>query len=107
MAIFKMLHGDPSNINVDITPFHEGWCYITHDGSFYADLNIGTKESPNNERVQINNALIKRLEALEKIINNSPLVEDHEGVGVLDAGTITDLVDMEFVIVDPGTIIHV
>ena len=105
MAIFKMLHGDPSNINVNITPFHEGWCYITHDGSFYADLNIGTKESPNNKRVQINDALIKRLETLEKIINNSPLVEDYEGIGILDAGTITEAIHTDFTFIDPGAII--
>jgi hypothetical protein len=107
MALFRMLHGDPSNINVDVTPFHEGWCYITHDGSFYADLNIGTKESPNNTRIQINDAMIKRLEALEKIINNSPLVDDFDGFGTLDAGTVLDATPSDITIIDPGVIIKV
>lgn len=105
MAIFKMLHGDPSNINVDVTPFHEGWCYITHDGSFYADLNIGTKESPNNKRVQINASMLARLEALEKLIINSPLADDFDGFGMLDAGTILDGNFDNVNIIDPGTII--
>ena len=105
MALFRMLHGDTSNISVDITPFHEGWCYITHDGSFYADLNVGTKESPSNQRIQINASMIARLEALERIINNSPLIEEFEGVGILDAGTILESIHSEFTIIDPGTII--
>ena len=54
MAIFKILHGDPSNVSLDVTPFHEGYCYVTHDGYFYVDLNIGTKESPNNQRLKLN-----------------------------------------------------
>lgn len=52
--LFKILHGDPSNISLDITPFHEGWAYVTHDGFFYIDLNIGTVEVPNNQRIKLN-----------------------------------------------------
>lgn len=52
--LFKILHGDPSNISLDITPFHEGWAYVTHDGFFYIDLNIGTVEAPNNQRIKLN-----------------------------------------------------
>lgn len=52
--LFKILHGDPSKISLDITPFHEGWCYVTHDGYFYVDLNVGTVETPNNQRVKLN-----------------------------------------------------
>ena len=52
--LFKILHGDPSKISLDVTPFHEGWCYVTHDGYFYVDLNIGTKESPNYQRMKLN-----------------------------------------------------
>jgi hypothetical protein len=52
--LFKILHGDSSNISLDTTPFHEGWCYVTHDGYFYVDLNVGTKEGPNNQRLKLN-----------------------------------------------------
>ena len=50
--LFKMLHGDESRISFDITPFHEGWCYITNNGRFFADINVGTKEEPIYERVE-------------------------------------------------------
>jgi hypothetical protein len=54
--LFKILHGDQSRISLDITPFHEGWCYVTHDGCFYVDLNIGTEDNPNNQRLKLNAA---------------------------------------------------
>jgi bacillopeptidase F (M6 metalloprotease family) len=54
--LFKILHGDQSRISLDITPFHEGWCYVTHDGCFYVDLNIGTENDPNNQRLKLNAA---------------------------------------------------
>lgn len=54
--LFKILHGDESNISTDITPFHEGWAYMTHSGNFYCDLNIGTVETPNNQRIKLNAA---------------------------------------------------
>ena len=52
--LFKILHGDASRISTEITPFHEGYCYVTHDGCMYIDMNIGTKENPNNQRVKLN-----------------------------------------------------
>ena len=52
--LFKILHGDGSRISTDITPFHEGYCYVTHDGYMYIDMNIGTLESPNNQRIKLN-----------------------------------------------------
>ncbi len=52
--LFKILHGDPSKISLDVTPFHEGWAYVTHDGFFYVDLNIGTVEFPDNQRIKLN-----------------------------------------------------
>ena len=52
--LFKILHGDPSKVSLDVTPFHAGWCYVTHDGYFYVDLNIGTEEAPNNQRLKLN-----------------------------------------------------
>ena len=50
--LFKILQGDKSRISLDITPFHEGWCYVTTDGGFYVDMNVGTKEVPNYQRVE-------------------------------------------------------
>ena len=44
--LFKILHGDASRISTDITPYHEGYCYVTHSGEFYVDMN--------NERVKLN-----------------------------------------------------
>lgn len=44
--LFKILHGDKARISTDITPYHEGYCYVTHSGEFYVDMN--------NERVKLN-----------------------------------------------------
>ena len=52
--LFKILHGDESRISTDITPFHEGYCYVSHSGYLYIDMNIGTIESPNNQRIKLN-----------------------------------------------------
>lgn len=52
--LFKILHGDESRISTDVTPFHEGWAYVTHSGNYYVDMNIGTVEVPNNQRIKLN-----------------------------------------------------
>jgi len=44
--LFKILHGDASRISTNITPYHEGYCYVTHNGDFYVDMN--------NDRVKLN-----------------------------------------------------
>lgn len=44
--LFKILHGDASRISTNITPYHEGYCYVTHSGDFYVDMN--------DERVKLN-----------------------------------------------------
>jgi hypothetical protein len=44
--LFKILHGDKARISTDVTPYHEGYCYVTHSGEFYVDMN--------NERVKLN-----------------------------------------------------
>ncbi len=44
--LFKILHGDKARISTDITPYHEGYCYVTYDGDFYVDMN--------NKRVKLN-----------------------------------------------------
>lgn len=50
MALFKVARGDSSRISTDVTPFHDGWVYLTNDGGFYVDATI------NNEakRIHIN-----------------------------------------------------
>ena len=103
MALFKPMMGNSSVLDLQAKQAGYAW-FCTDDGSFHIDY---VDADGNLQRKQINASMIARLEALEKIINNSPLVEDYEGVGILDAGKITDPVDMDFVIVDPGTIIHV
>lgn len=38
MALFKILKGDSSRIDVTVTPFHDGYAYFTpDDGGFYID----------------------------------------------------------------------
>lgn len=51
--LFKILHGDASRISTDITPYHEGYCYVTHDGYFYVDMN--------NQRVKLNSEYADKL----------------------------------------------
>lgn len=86
MALFKILHGDESNISLDVTPFHEGWAYISHSGYFYVDLNIGTKESPNNQRIKLNSEEAERLTGynIATILNSSD-VEIPTSKAVFDA----------------------
>ena len=52
--LFKILHGDASRISMDATPFHEGYCYVTYDGCMYIDMNLGTADEPNNQRIKLN-----------------------------------------------------
>jgi hypothetical protein len=58
--LFKILHGEESRISTDITPFHEGYCYVTHDGNMYVDINVGTADSPNYQRKQISENFVKQ-----------------------------------------------
>lgn len=51
MALCKSLRGDSSRISTDITPFHDGYAYLTtDDGGFYMDAT--TPEG--NKRIHIN-----------------------------------------------------
>lgn len=51
MSLFKALMGDSSRISMDITPFHNGWCYFTtDDGGFYID-SIGEDGVPKRTRI--------------------------------------------------------
>ena len=73
--LFKILHGDSSRISVDITPFHEGYCYVTHDGFMYIDINTGTNEAPNNQRIKLNAKDAQTLTgaSLATILNSSDI----------------------------------
>lgn len=79
--LFKILHGDASRISTDITPFHEGYCYVTHDGYMYVDMNIGTKESPNNQRIKLN---AKEAEKLTNVSMITPQMFGAKADGVTD-----------------------
>lgn len=54
MALCKFLKGDSARISTDITPFHEGYIYVTKDGYMYIDMNLGTADTPNNQRIKLN-----------------------------------------------------
>lgn len=84
--------------------------YIDSDGNevIVADdirWKIGDGVTLVNDLRFANDVIITRLAALEKIINNSPLVENFEGVSPLDAGTILDATPSDIILIDPGTII--
>ena len=84
--LFKILHGNSSNISLDVTPFHEGWCYVTYDGYFYVDLNIGTQEEPNNQRIKLNAKEAEKLIGYDiSTILNSSDIEIPTSKAVLEA----------------------
>jgi hypothetical protein len=73
--LFKILHGDKARISTNITPYHEGYCYVTYDGDFYVDMN--------NERVKLNaqNAETlcgKTLEELKAELSSQPDWEQND-----------------------------
>lgn len=57
-----------------------------------------------NRAATAEDALLSRIEALEKMISNSPLYPNLGDVGVLDAGTIMDSMHVESSIIDKDTI---
>jgi hypothetical protein len=65
---------------------------ILHEAQAYTDI-------------QINDVIITRIAELERIINNSPLVDNFDGFGTLDAGYIFDTNAEDMNIIDPGAII--
>ena len=101
MALFKPMMGNSSVLDLQAKQAGYAW-FCTDDGSFHIDY---IDANGNLQRKQINDAMIMRLEALEKIIKNSPLVDDFDGTGTLDAGKIMDTVPSDISIIDPGTII--
>lgn len=51
MALFKILKGDSSRIDMSVTPFHDGYAYFTpDDGGFYIDTLVNGEE----KRIRIN-----------------------------------------------------
>jgi hypothetical protein len=101
MALFKPMMGNSSALDLQAKQAGYAW-FCVDDGSFHIDY---VDANGDLQRKQINDAMIARLEVLEKIINNSPLVEDFDGVGTLDGGSILDNIDSDICIVDPGRII--
>lgn len=84
--LFKILHGDISRISTDITPFHEGYCYVTHDGFMYIDMNVGTADVPNNQRIKLNANQAESLIGYNiATILNSSNIEIPTSKAVLDA----------------------
>jgi hypothetical protein len=103
MALFKPFRGNSSALYAQ--ELHDGYAYFCiDDGSFHIDY---LDSEGNLRRKRINDAMIKRLEEIERIINNSPLVDDFDGFGTLDAGTILDTNYSDVTIIDPGVIIQV
>ena len=101
MALFKPMMGNSSALDAQAKQPGYAW-FCVDDGSFHIDY---VDSDGKLQRKQINDAMIMRLEAIEKIIKNSPLVDDFDGVGTLDAGTILDTVPSDINIIDPGTIV--
>ncbi len=99
--LFKILHGDESRISTDITPFHEGWAYATHSGNFYVDMNIGTIESPNNQRIKLNSANAETIAgmSLEELKNE---IATQDAVILYEAQAYTDRA-LEVAIADAAT----
>lgn len=51
--LFRILKGDSSRISMDVTPFHDGWCYFTSDdGKLYIDSQ--DEDGSNQKRTCIN-----------------------------------------------------
>lgn len=101
MSLFKPFMGNRTNL--DAVAKHSGYAYFcVDDGSFHIDY---VDAEGNLQRKQINDAIIKRLEALEKIINDSPTIDDIAGFGTLDAGAILDTVPSDVTVIDSGVII--
>ena len=50
MALFKILRGDSSRIDLETTPFHDGYAYFTpDDGGFYIDSEVNGEQ----KRIQV------------------------------------------------------
>lgn len=81
--LFKILHGDDSRISTDITPYHEGYAYVTHKGDFYVDMN--------GKRIKLNAKDAETLmgASLSTVLNDNE-VEIPTSKAVLDAINLMD-----------------
>lgn len=95
--LFKILHGDESRISTDITPFHEGYCYVTHDGYMYVDMNIGTVASPNNQRIKLN---AKDAETLAGLSVNEIIEQIKDDTDLSNYYTKTEIDNLELITVN-------
>lgn len=51
IVIFRILKGNSSRISINVTPFHDGWCYFTSDdGKLYID----SEDNGEQKRICIN-----------------------------------------------------
>lgn len=52
MSLFKVFRGDSSRIDTSVTPFHDGYAYLTSDdGGFYIDA---ATEAGEQKRIHVN-----------------------------------------------------
>ena len=101
MALFKPMIGNSSALDAQAKQAGYAW-FCTDDGSFHIDY---VDANGNLQRKQINDLIIARLEALEKIIYSSPPIAEFDEASTLDAGLIMDTGVSESDIVDLGAII--
>lgn len=101
MALFKPMIGNSSALDLQAKQSGYAW-FCTDDGSFHIDY---VDENGQLQRKPINDAIIKRLEELEKVVDNLPLFDDFDGIGIFDAGAILDTTPSDIGIIDPGTIV--
>lgn len=91
--LFKILHGDKSRISTDITPYHEGYCYVTHDGDFYVDMDgkrikLNAKDAETLSGTSIDSILASALEAAKTYTDtHNTSTSAHNDI----RGLITDL----------------
>lgn len=101
MALFKPMMGNSSVLDLQAKQAGYAW-FCTDDGSFHIDY---VDAEGNLQRKQINDAMIKRLEALEQFIYNFPPTDQIDGAEIRDAGLITDVSFSEYSIFDLGVIV--
>lgn len=75
--LFKILYGNDSRISTDITPYHEGYCYVTTKGDFYVDLNgVRTKLNAKDAETLSNASLSTTLTYSESEVPTSSAVSN-------------------------------
>ena len=102
--LFKILHGDASRISIDITPYHEGYCYVTYTGDFYVDMN-GERTKLNAKDAETLTGM--SLEEIKKSISWNDLLDRPFGEDValteLFGGTANIASDGDVTVIEVGT----